>query len=133
MEGAIVEVADFAPWLKELQLGDMVPFNFTARDGVELSGYITLPPDYRKGQKVPFIVHPHGGPNARDTFRFNPEVQIYATRGYGVIQINYRGSVGFGLENMKKANKQWSLKMHDDLLDGLAWATERGFVDTEKV
>ena len=51
MEGAIVEVSDFSPWLKELQLGDMVPFNFTARDGVELSGYITLPPDYRRDKK----------------------------------------------------------------------------------
>ena len=133
LEGAIIEVADFAPWLKEYELGDMVPFNFKARDGVELTGYITLPPTYRKGQKIPFIVHPHGGPNAKDSFGYRPEVQIYATRGYGVLQVNYRGSVGFGLEKMKLANKQWSLAMHDDLLDALSWAVDRGFVDTEKV
>ena len=90
----LFQVADYAPWLREYELGDMVPFNFTARDGVELTGYITLPPDYRKGQKIPFIVHPHGGPNAKDSFGYRPEVQIYATRGYGVLQVNYRGSVG---------------------------------------
>ena len=132
-EGGIVQVAEYAPWLKDYELGDMIPFDFTSRDGLDLTGYITLPPDYRKGQKIPFIIHPHGGPNSRDRFGYNPEVQIYATRGYGVIQVNYRGSVGFGLEKMKLANKQWSLKMHDDLLDALEWANNKGFVDMNKV
>ena len=132
-KGGIVQVAEYAPWLKDYELGDMVPFEFTSRDGLDLTGYITLPPDYRKGQKIPFIVHPHGGPNAKDRFGYNPEVQIYATRGYGVLQVNYRGSVGFGLEKMKLANKQWSLKMHDDLLDALYWANDKGFVNMDKV
>ena len=62
------------------------PFTYTARDGLKLHGYITLPVDYKKGTKIPFIVHPHGGPNARDYYGYNTEVQFYASRGYGVIQ-----------------------------------------------
>ncbi len=62
------------------------PFTYTARDGLKLHGYLTLPVDYKKGEKIPFILHPHGGPNARDKFGYNPEVQFYASRGYGVIQ-----------------------------------------------
>ena len=132
-KGKIEFIASYAPWLQDYDLGSTYPFEFTARDGVELMGYLTLPPGYKKGDKIPFILHPHGGPNAKDRFGFNPEVQIYATRGYGVLQINYRGSVGFGLKEMKLANKQWSLAMHDDLLDGLFWANDQGYVNMDKV
>ena len=80
----------YAPWLEEYEFGKMEPFSFTARDGLKLHGYITLPPNYKKGSKIPFILHPHGGPHAADSFGFRREVQLYATRGYGVVQVNFR-------------------------------------------
>ena len=123
----------YAPWLEEYEFGKMEPFSFTARDGLKLHGYITLPPNYKKGTKIPFILHPHGGPHAADSFGFRREVQLYATRGYGVVQVNFRGSVGYGIDHMNAAKKQWSLDMHTDLLDGLFWANEQGYVDMDKV
>ena len=123
----------YAPWLEEYEFGKMEPFSFTARDGLKLHGYITLPPNYKKGSKIPFILHPHGGPHAADSFGFRREVQLYATRGYGVVQVNFRGSVGYGLDHMNAAKKQWSLDMHTDLLDGLFWANDQGYVDMENV
>ena len=123
----------YAPWLEEYEFGKMEPFSFTARDGLKLHGYITLQPNYKKGSKIPFILHPHGGPHAADSFGFRREVQLYATRGYGVVQVNFRGSVGYGLDHMNAAKKQWSLDMHTDLLDGLFWANDQGYVDMENV
>lgn len=123
----------YAPWLEEYEFGKMEPFSFTARDGLKLHGYITLPPNYKKGTKIPFILHPHGGPHAADSFGFRREVQLYATRGYGVVQVNFRGSVGYGIDHMNAAKKQWSLDMHTDLIDGLFWANEQGYVDMDKV
>ena len=123
----------YAPWLEEYEFGKMEPFSFTARDGLKLHGYITLPPNYKEGSKIPFILHPHGGPHAADSFGFRREVQLYATRGYGVVQVNFRGSVGYGLDHMNAAKKQWSLDMHTDLLDGLFWANDQGYVDMDKV
>ena len=132
-KGSIEFIDQYAPWLSEYALGTTEPFKFVTRDGLKMNGYISLPPGYKKGKKIPFIVHPHGGPNARDTIGYSPEIQVYTTRGYGVIQVNYRGSVGFGLKQMKLANKKWSLTMHDDLLDGLFWARDEGYVDMDKV
>tara|TARA_B100000965_G_scaffold406188_1_gene443812 strand:- start:169 stop:2244 length:2076 start_codon:yes stop_codon:yes gene_type:complete len=123
----------YAPWLEEYEFGKMEPFSFTARDGLKLHGYITLPPNYKKGTKIPFILHPHGGPHAADSFGFRREVQLYATRGYGVVQVNFRGSVGYGIDHMNAAKKQWSLDMHTDLLDGLFWANDQGYVDMDNV
>ena len=132
-KGSIEFIDQYAPWLSEYALGTTEPFKFVTRDGLKMNGYISLPPGYKKGKKIPFIVHPHGGPNARDRIGYSPEIQVYTTRGYGVIQVNYRGSVGFGLKQMKLANKKWSLTMHDDLLDGLFWARDEGYVDMSKV
>jgi dipeptidyl aminopeptidase/acylaminoacyl peptidase len=123
----------YAPWLEEYEFGKMEPFSFTARDGLKVHGYLTLPPNYKKGTKIPFILHPHGGPHAADYYGFNREVQLYATRGYGVVQVNFRGSVGYGLDHMNAAKKQWSLDMHTDLLDGLFWANDEGYVDMDNV
>ncbi len=129
-----IQIIDkYAPWLEEYEFGKMKPFSFTARDGLKLHGYITLPPNYKEGTKIPFILHPHGGPHAADSFGFRREVQLYATRGYGVVQVNFRGSVGYGLDHMNAAKKQWSLDMHTDLLDGLFWANDQGYVDMDKV
>ena len=132
-KGSLSLISDFAPWLKEYKLAKMEPFTYTARDGLKLHGYITLPADYKKGTKIPFILHPHGGPNARDYWGYNPEVQFYASRGYGVIQPNYRGSTGHGRNEMILANHQMGKTMQTDKYDALLWAEEQGYVDMDNV
>ncbi len=132
-KGSLALIADYAPWLKDYQLAKMEPFTYTARDGLKLHGYITLPANYKKGTKIPFILHPHGGPNARDRWGYNPEVQFYASRGYGVIQPNYRGSTGHGRKEMILANHQMGKTMQTDKYDALMWANEQGYVDMDNV
>ena len=132
-KGSLSLISDFAPWLKDYKLAKMEPFTYTARDGLKLHGYITLPPNYKKGTKIPFILHPHGGPNARDYWGYNPEVQFYASRGYGVIQPNYRGSTGHGRNEMILANHQMGKTMQTDKYDALMWANEQGYVDMDNV
>jgi dipeptidyl aminopeptidase/acylaminoacyl peptidase len=132
-KGSLSLISNFAPWLKDYKLAKMEPFTYIARDGLKLHGYITLPPNYKKGTKIPFILHPHGGPNARDYWRYNPEVQFYASRGYGVIQPNYRGSTGHGRNEMILANHQMGKTMQTDKYDALMWANEQGYVDMDNV
>lgn len=132
-KGSLSLISNFAPWLKDYKLAKMEPFTYIARDGLKLHGYITLPPNYKKGTKIPFILHPHGGPNARDYWRYNAEVQFYASRGYGVIQPNYRGSTGHGRNEMILANHQMGKTMQTDKYDALMWANEQGYVDMDNV
>ena len=132
-KGKVSLVSEAAPWLKDFQLADMKPFTYMSRDGIKLHGYITLPPNYKDGEKIPFIIHPHGGPNARDYWGYNPEVQFYATRGYGVIQMDYRGSTGYGRKEMILANHQMGKKMQEDKYDALMWANDQGYVDMDNV
>lgn len=130
-KGSLSLISDFAPWMKDYKLAKMKPFTYTARDGLKLHGYITLPANYKKGTKIPFILHPHGGPNARDYWGYNPEVQFYASRGYGVIQPNYRGSTGHGRKEMILANHEMGKTMQTDKYDALMWANEQGYVDMD--
>ena len=132
-KGKVSLISTAAPWIKDYQLADIEPFTYTSRDGLKLHGYITLPPNYEEGTQIPFIVHPHGGPNARDYWGYNPEVQFYATRGYGVIQMDYRGSTGYGRKEMILANHQMGKKMQEDKYDALMWANEQGYVDMDNV
>ena len=130
-KGSLSLIADYAPWMKDYKLAKMEPFTYQARDGLKLHGYITLPPNYKKGTKIPFILHPHGGPNARDYWGYNPEVQFYASRGYGVIQPNYRGSTGHGRREMILANHEMGKTMQTDKYDALMWANDQGYVDMD--
>ena len=130
-KGSLSLIADYAPWMKDYKLAKMKPFTYTARDGLKLHGYITLPANYKKGTKIPFILHPHGGPNARDYWGYNPEVKFYASRGYGVIQPNYRGSTGHGRKEMIIANHEMGKTMQTDKYDALMWANEQGYVDMD--
>ena len=129
----VKKIASYAPWLSEYQLASTEPFTYMSRDGIKLHGYLTLPPTYKEGERIPFIVHPHGGPNARDYWGYNPEVQFYATRGYGVIQMDYRGSTGYGRKEMMLANHEMGKSMQEDKYDALFWANEQGYVDMDNV
>jgi len=108
------------------------PFSFLARDGLRIHGYVTVPRG-AEGRKLPAILWVHGGPFARSYWGFDPMVQFFANRGYVVLDINYRGSTGYGKAFLAAARGEFSRAMHTDLIDGLDWAIERGLVDADKV
>jgi len=115
------------------KMATMMPITVTARDGVVMHGYLTLPPG-STGKNLPLIVNPHGGPHGpRDEWRFNPEVQFFANHGYAVLQLNYRGSGGYGLSFQQLGYRHWSGTMQDDLADGVNWAVKQGYVDPKRV
>lgn len=110
------------------------PVVFTARDGLAIHGYLTLPPGTAPGERVPLVIHPHGGPfGLRDDGSFNPEVQFLATRGYAVLQPNFRGSGGYGLKFLLAGRREWGGKMQDDLSDAVQWAVAQGVADPARV
>ena len=125
---------DLMPQLKEKDMAEMRPISFKSRDGLDLHGYITLPQEAIDGQKVPVVVNPHGGPQGiRDSWGFNPEAQLFASRGYATLQVNFRISGGYGKEFLKSGFKQIGRKAMDDVEDGLQYVIDQGWVDKEKV
>ena len=121
------------PWIDPAKMAKMKPIRFKARDGLTINGYLTLPPD-SDGKNLPMIVNPHGGPHGpRDDWRFNPEVQYFASRGYAVLQVNYRGSGGYGTDFMSAGYKQWGGAMQDDLTDAVRWAIGKGHADADRI
>jgi dipeptidyl aminopeptidase/acylaminoacyl peptidase len=108
------------------------PISFRARDGLTLHGYLTLPPD-RTAAGLPMVVLVHGGPWERDSWRFHPVVQWLANRGYAVLQVNFRGSTGYGKAHLHAGTREWGGTMLTDLLDGKVWAVREGYADPGKV
>jgi len=127
----LTRLFDLSPWLNEEEMSEMKPVSYRTRDGLTLHGYLTLPAD-REGP-CPMVVHPHGGPWARDSWGFNPEVQFLANRGYAVLQMNFRGSTGYGRKFLEASFGQWGLAMQDDISDGVKWAIEEGYADPNRV
>ena len=114
------------------KMSPMKPFEFTTRDGLVVRGYITIPKD-AKGP-VPLIVNPHGGPyGVRDNWGFNPEHQFFAGRGYASMQVNYRGSGGYGKAFHDAGFKKWGREMQNDLTDAVKWAIAQGYADANRV
>ena len=120
------------PKLEGLPLAQMRAVSFPARDGLTLNGYLTLPVGV-KASNLPLVLFVHGGPWARDIWGYSSGAQWLANRGYAVLQVNYRGSPGSGKKFKNAARKQFAARMHDDLLDGVAWAVKQGWVDPKKV
>jgi dipeptidyl aminopeptidase/acylaminoacyl peptidase len=109
------------------------PIQYPARDGLTIHGYLTLPAG-AAGHRVPLIIHPHGGPySVRDEWGYDPEVQFLASRGYAVLQPNYRGSGGYGLDFLLAGRREWAGKMQDDLSDAVHCAIAQGFADPARV
>jgi dipeptidyl aminopeptidase/acylaminoacyl peptidase len=123
---------DARPDLAEYDLARMEPVSFTSRDGLTIEGYLTLPPGSSDGP-APMVLDVHGGPWARDGWGYNPEAQWFANRGYACLQVNYRGSTGYGKKFFNAGNKEWGARMHDDLVDAVGWAVEEGVADPERV
>ncbi|MCX2720711.1 S9 family peptidase [Lentiprolixibacter aurantiacus] len=128
------ELYNMMPQLKEEDMAEMRPITFTSRDGLTIHGYITLPKAALQGQKVPVIVNPHGGPQGiRDSWGFNPEAQLFASRGYATLQVNFRISGGYGKKFLTSGLKQIGRKAMDDVEDGVKYVIEQGWVNPEKV
>lgn len=125
-------LADTAPWLDESKLADSKPISYQSRDGLTIHGYLTLPKT-GESKNLPLIVNPHGGPWARDSWGYNPEVQLLANRGYAVLQVNFRGSTGYGKAFLSAGNKEWGKAMQNDLTDGVEWLVKEGTVDAKRV
>lgn len=120
------------PALEKYKLAAMQPISFQAHDGMTIHGYLTLPPE-KDASNLPTVLLVHGGPWMRDSWGLKPSVQWLANRGYAVLQINYRGSEGYGKKYLNAGNKEWAGKMHTDLLDGKKWMIEKGYADPGKV
>lgn len=123
---------DLAPWLDPAELAPLVPIRYRARDGLEILGYFAVPLG-SEGKRVPLVVHPHGGPWARDSFGFNPEVQFLANRGFAVLMMNFRGSAGFGRKFLEAGFKEWGRAMQDDVTDGVHEMIRRGIADPARI
>jgi len=127
----LTKLADLAPWLEEKELVKMLPITYRARDGLTIQGYLTPP---RGGDKnLPLVVNPHGGPWSRDAWGYNPEVQFLANRGYAVLQMNFRGSTGYGRKFWEMSFKQWGKTMQDDISDGVRHLVREGVADPKRV
>lgn len=133
----LAKLGEIAPWLPEQHMAPMKPITYKARDGLVIPGYLTLPVvasgSGQPAKNLPCIVNPHGGPWARDSWGFNPEVQFLANRGYCVLQINFRGSTGYGRQFWEASFGQWGLAMQDDITDGVQWLIAQGIADPQRI
>ncbi len=120
------------PKLENLQLAEMKAVVIPARDGLKLNSYLTLPAGV-PAKNLPMVLFVHGGPWARDNWGYNPMAQWFANRGYACLQVNFRGSTGYGKNFLNAGNREWGLKMHDDLIDAVDWAVAQGYADPKKV
>lgn len=125
-------LGDVTPWLPEAKMAQMKPISYTTRDGLLVNGYLTLPNGVAQ-RHLPVVVNPHGGPWYRDGWGFNPEVQFLASRGYAVLQMNYRGSTGYGRRFWEASFKQWGFRMQDDITDGVEWLVKEGVADPKRI
>lgn len=126
------KLADVSPWLDEKQMAPMKPVRITARDGLVLPAYLTLPPGVEP-KNLPAVLYVHGGPWVRDSWGFDGSAQFLANRGYAVLQVNYRGSTGYGRAFWEKGFKQWGKAMQDDLTDAAKWLVDQGIADPKRI
>ncbi|KYK22182.1 peptidase S9 [Thermoplasmatales archaeon SM1-50] len=120
------------PDLDQYTLVSMEPISFTSRDGLIIHGYITYPAGKDK-KNLPMVLDVHGGPWARNSWEFDPQAQWFANRGYACLQVNFRGSIGYGKEFVNAGDKEFGGKAQDDLVDAVNWAIEKGIADPERI
>lgn len=129
------KITDVSPWIDENEMAPMLPIQYTSRDGLTIHGYLTLPKGYTmdNAKNLPVVMNPHGGPWARDSWGFNPEIQFMANRGFAVLQVNFRGSTGYGRNFWEISFKQWGQTMQDDVSDGVKWLIDKGIADKNRI
>ncbi len=121
---ALTKLGDLNPALPEQDMAFSRPVAYQSRDGLLIHGYLTLPQG-RAARCLPVVVHPHGGPWARDHWGYDPQVQFLANRGYAVLQTNFSGSTGYGRAFWEAGFGQWGLAMQDDISDGVQWLIDQ--------
>jgi len=128
----LMKISDVSPWINENEMAEMKPITYKSRDGITINGYLSLPLG-KEHKNLPVVINPHGGPWARDQWGFNPEIQFLVNRGYGVLQMNFRGSVGYGRKFWECSFKQWGRSMQDDITDGVNWLIAQGIADPKRI
>lgn len=128
----LAKMTDRMPWIKEETMAEMRPIRLRARDGVVLHGYVTLPPGAETGRH-PLVMMPHGGPWVRDVYQFDPLIQFLASRGYAVLQVNYRGSAGYGREFFESGFREIGGAIQRDIADAVDWAIKAGVADPDRL
>ena len=129
------KIVEVSPWIDENEMSNQLPIDYQSRDGLKINGYLTLPKGYNmeNAKNLPVVINPHGGPWARDSWGFNPEVQFLANRGYAVLQMNFRGSTGYGRKFFEASFKKWGREMQDDITDGTQWLIDKGIADSTRI
>ncbi len=130
--GQTVPIAVNYPDLPEEWITEKRAINYKAADGLEIHGYLTLPP-FKEAKNLPLVVLPHGGPQARDYIEFDWQAQTLASRGYAVLQPNFRGSEGYGNSFIIAGHGEWGRKMQTDLSDGVRYLAAQGTIDPKRV
>lgn len=126
-------LAPFYPDLEDVPLGERTAHSFTARDGLPMEAFLTWPPGQREAKQLPLVVFPHGGPQARDTILMDIWAAFMADRGCLVMQLNYRGSTGYGQKHLEAGLRRWGLEMQDDLEDGVRELVQQKWADPARV
>lgn len=134
-QGSAQSLGRSTPSLDTIPAGQVEPISFDAPDGVTIPGFLTLPPgvDRSRARNLPFVVLPHGGPHARDSADFDFLAQFFASRGYGVLQPNFRGSAGYGEAFRAAGDRQWSGAVLEDVAAGTRWAISEGLADPSRI
>lgn len=132
--GSLSKLLSRMPWIQSAQMASMEPIELEARDGLKLHGYLTRPLGKETAKQLPMVLLVHGGPyGVRDRWGFNPEVQLLASRGYAVLQVNFRGSTGYGHAFARAGFHEWGGKMQDDITDATRWAVAQGIADAKRI
>jgi dipeptidyl aminopeptidase/acylaminoacyl peptidase len=134
--GEITYLFSARPKLEQIKLAPMHGVVLKSRDGLELVSYLTLPASEkgpRPARPLPMVLQVHGGPWWRDSWQYSRDAQWHANRGYAVLQVNYRGSTGFGKAFLNAGDREWAGKMHDDLIDAVNWAIADGIADPQRI
>lgn len=131
----LTKIADCKPWIKPGKMCSMIPVEYISRDGLNIEAYLTLPNGMTidSAKNLSVVINPHGGPWARDIWEYNPEVQFLASKGYAVLQMNFRGSTGYGRNHKELSYKQWGQNMQNDITDGVNWLIEKGIADPKRI
>lgn len=131
-QGTVRKLTDLNSSIQESEMSKMEPISFEARDGLKIQGYLTLPLN-KEPKNLPVVVLLHGGPGGRNSWGYSADVQFLANRGYAVLQINYRGSSGYGKTFFAKGFKQWGEKINDDVEDGVRWLVNENIANPKRV